>query len=141
MILEIINPSDAVCLEADDISMAGVAVMMLSSAYGLKNEQGEIVLPLMIFGGQDKWLKEHEVNDIDAYLKENRTKLADIFESVFYGHLQDKASFNSTISKMTPERAKQYKKEWNEKRRSSLTNIEQYCLDYAKALRQNGGKE
>jgi hypothetical protein len=141
MIYEIINPSDAVCIEADDIASAGIAVMMLSSGYGLHDDKGNSVVPITMFGGGEQWLKQHGIDDAGKYIKENALKLAKIFESVFYGKPSDKEMFDKALSKMTPEGAEEYKREWNDKRRTSLTNIESSCLSYAKKLRELATKE
>lgn len=133
MIYEIINPSDAVCLSSDNSAMAGIAVMMMSQWYGLNDADGKEVLP--IFAGE-KWLTEQGITDVNNYIKVNAVKLAEIFESVFYGKPRDKEMFDKALEKMTPENAEAYKKEWNDKRRSSMTNIEECCLNNAKALRK-----
>ena len=136
MIYEIINPSDAVCIESNDLGLAGLAVMMLSSGYGLYDENGNVAVPITMFGGGEEWLKEHGITDITQSIKDNAEKLAIIFESCFYGKPSDKEMLDLALSKMTPQDAEIYRSKWNDKRRSSITNIEKYCLKNAKRLRE-----
>jgi len=136
MILEIINPSDAITLETDDPIAAGVGIMLISrGAYGLKKEDGEIVFPLFIFGGAEDWLKKNGVPDLDKYIYSNNIKMADALDSVIYGGFSTRELVKSAMSKMKSEDAAAYLAEWNDRKRSSLNNIGKVCFAYAKKLR------
>jgi hypothetical protein len=140
VILEILNPSDAVTIEADDIVAAGIAVMIVGDGwYGLENEEGEQVVPITALGGSESWLKDNGIPDIKSYIKENRLKMAEILESVLYGHARDRALFNAAVEKMSNEDARLYREQWDDKKRSSLNHIGAACLHYAKALREMAG--
>ena len=142
MILEILNPSDAVTIETDNIVPAGIAIMIVGDGwYGLENEEGEQVVPITVLGSSEAWLKEHGVDNIEEYIKENRLKMAEILESVLYGHAEDRALFNAAIEKMSKEDAQLYREQWNDKKRSSLNDIGAACLHYAKAFREMAGDE
>lgn len=136
MILEIVNPSDAVTIEADDVTVAGVCTFLLSrGACGLKNEQGETVFPILMFGGFEDWLKENGITDLDMWITNHKDEMIKVLESVVYGNIGSRKLFQSAIEKMTSENAAKYREEWNDKKRSSMTNIGAAYLAYAKKLR------
>jgi hypothetical protein len=136
MILEIINPSDKVTLETDDPVVAGVCTLLLARGqYGLENENGETVLPILIFGGAEDWLKQNKIDDLDKYIDTHMPEMIKVLESVLYGGFDTRELFNKAISSMTPKEALKYRKEWNEKKRSSMTNIGKVYLAYADKLR------
>lgn len=136
MIYEIINPSDAVTIKSDNLVNAGVACWLVSSAYGLHDETGETVLPIAIFGGQDEWFKEHGVDNSETYIMEHKEEIADVLETVMYGRIEERSAIEHAMSKMSPEKAEEYIRELNERRRTSLNNIEAACLSLARKLRK-----
>ncbi len=149
MILEIQNPSDAVTINvvgkagvvtAEDITLAGVAIKLISSGYGLENEQGETVVPITLFGTTEAWLKERGIDDIEKYIKANAGQLAAVLETVIYGKPSERALVESAIAKMSPDDAARYRRNWNDKRRSSLNDIGRACLETAKSLRKFADK-
>ena len=136
MILEIMNPSDACTIESDDIVVAGLAIALISNGqYALDNEKGETVVPIFFLGGFKDWLKEHNVSDVDKYIDEKHTKMADVLASIVYGGFTDRQLFNLATKDMPPDKLLEYRKEWNDKKRSSLNDISTVCLRYADKLR------
>jgi len=137
MLLEIINPSDKVTLEADEPMVACVCTLLLSRGqFGLANEKGETILPLLLFGGGKEWLKENQIEDLDDYIDNHMPEMIKVLESVLYGGFDTRELFTKAIANMTPEQAMEYRKEWNEKKRSSMTNIGNAYLSYAEKLRK-----
>ena len=137
MLLEIINPSDKVTLEADDPIVASVCCLLLARGqHGLENEEGETILPLMIFGGLEEWLKKNGIDDLDDYIDNHMPEMIKVLESVLYGGFDTRELFNKAIEIMNNEEAMKYRKEWNEKKRSSMTNIGKAYLSYAEKLRK-----
>jgi hypothetical protein len=135
MILEIQNPSDEVTIETDDIVVAGVAMLLVGRGqYGLENEEGETVFPIMLFGGVDKWLEDNGIKDLHEYLQTNKDKLVKVLKSCVYGRIGSRQLFESAISKMTLTDALKYREEWNDKKRSSMNNIGKNCLYYAEKM-------
>lgn len=64
MILELNNPSDAITFVGEDPRVAGVAVLLLGHGwYGLTDAAGNQVVPMMIFGTHEAWLKEQGIED------------------------------------------------------------------------------
>lgn len=57
---ELINPSDAIVLEADDLRDAACAALIVGAgAYGLSDESGDIVMPIMLFRLDAAWIQSH----------------------------------------------------------------------------------
>lgn len=142
MIYEIVNPSDAVTIEADDEFLASVAVIILGEgAYGLYDHKGKVILPIFLF--QDpaklvKWLNEHGVNPskIDEFYAMHGEKLAVIMESLMYGKPEDrKAVLAMTANMNTDEKAKALAK-YNESKRSSMSNIAASASHLASMFRE-----
>jgi hypothetical protein len=136
MILEIINPSDAVTIDTDDpIAACLIIAIIFNGQYSLSDEQGESVTPIFMFGGFEHWLKENGITDTNGYIKENAAKMADILDSALYGDAADRKIFESAISKMSKEDAGKFRAEWNANRRSSMNNISLTCQKNADKLR------
>jgi len=61
MQFEIVNPSDAYTIKADDLQVAAVAVCLLGNGQymlkGLDEDKGQEV-PFFFFGGADEWFTE-----------------------------------------------------------------------------------
>lgn len=136
MIYEIVNPSDAVTIEADDVKVAGLATWLLSNGYGLDDEEGQNVWPIAIFGIGQGLLETQGIPDVDKFIKDNALRMAEVLDSVMYGYPSDRALVKSAMEKMTPENAATYLSEWNEKHRSSMNNIGKACRTIAKRLRE-----
>ncbi|KKL99340.1 hypothetical protein LCGC14_1815420 [marine sediment metagenome] len=119
MIYDIINPSDAVTLEADDVVVAQAACLLLGEGqYALTNSEGEEVLPLCVFGGQfEKWAKEQNFNLVDI-LKNHRAEVTTCLRSVMCCSISDRAAIVAAVGD-DPEALARY----NDTKRSSLNDI------------------
>lgn len=80
MIYEIINPSDPVTIEADDLLVAQVATLLIGSGnMGLRDECDEAVLPIFLFGGLDEWLASKGLggeDGLNGYIESHRAELS-----------------------------------------------------------------
>ena len=136
MIYEIINPSDMVTIESDNLIPAGIACWMLSSGYGLHDENGDTVWPIVIFGGQDEWLIDHDITDLGEYIKENAIEIANILESAMYVSIGERKSIKLAMEKMSEDKSREYLRELNEIKRTSMNNIGEVCLSLADRLKK-----
>jgi len=135
-IVELQNPSDAITFEMDDVKVAGVAVMFLGNgAYGLEDSSGKTVVPIMLFGTHEKWLKQQGIV-LDDFIPPNMTKMADFLETVCYGHASEREAVEVACARMTPEKAEEHRKWWNDKKRTSLCDIGKAALKLAKQFRK-----
>jgi hypothetical protein len=134
---EIINPSDKVLVTAADDMIAAVAVLVLGRGrYGLRRDNGDLVLPVFLLGGADEWIAEKGIADLEAYLKEHAAELAAVFESVFYGGVRDLKALEAALEGASPEAAARGRAKYNDTKRSSLNNIGAACAEYAARLRE-----
>lgn len=76
---ELINPSDKIFLDADDVRVAQIAALYAGKGfYGLKDENGEQVFGLIAFGGSDDFFKSFGgVSDYEEFIKANKQKIAE----------------------------------------------------------------
>lgn len=137
MIYELVNPSDAITIEADDELAACIGIVIFGEGYlTLKNDRGESLMPVFAFGPDfDKWLESKGVKDSSLYFDANAGKIAGILESAVYGNIPDRRAFDSMTQRMSPEAAVHYREGWNNKRRTSLRNIVARMAEFAAKLR------
>lgn len=83
MRFELINPSDKIFLDADDLRVAQIAALYAGEGYyGLNDENGEQVFGLIAFGGSEEFIKSF--GDEDGYKKfieANRMAIADCLKT------------------------------------------------------------
>lgn len=80
---ELVNPHDPIFLETDDERFAKLAVLCLSTAYGIRDTDGNLVMPILLFGGMDEFLA-NEFGGRDAaneLVESNLLKIADVLDS------------------------------------------------------------
>lgn len=136
MILELINPSDAVTFVGDDMTVAGVACLILGGGwYGLKDASGDAVVPMMAFGTHEKWLEENNIADLSDWLMEHGAEVAGFLETCVYGSIEEREAFDQAISRMAPDKADEHRDWWNDRNRSSMNNIGKAAAHWAKRLR------
>jgi len=134
---EIINPSDKVLVTADDDMIAAVAVLVLGRGrYGLRRDNGDLVLQVFLLGGADEWIAEKGIADLEAYLKEHAAELAAVFESAFYGGVRELKALEAALEGASPEAAARGRAKYNDTKRSSMSNIGAACAEYAVRLRE-----
>lgn len=124
-VYELSNPSDAVHVEAEDTTVACVAVLLLGQGrYGLRDEHGETVLPLLFLGGLHQWLAARKITDLDTFLKANASAMADVLDTATLGSAKDFKFFKSAMAAIDdPVKRAAFREEWDDKKRSSTNNI------------------
>ena len=79
---ELINPSDAVFFKAPSLSIAAFAVIFLSPKYGAKQVDGDLEVPIFMFGGAEEWFKEElKIDDIGTTFETIKEEVATCLES------------------------------------------------------------
>jgi len=131
----IINPSDPLTLKAESIEVAGVAVALLGQGmYRADGDDGST--PIMF--GWDEWLEEHGVSDLSVWVDDNLNSVASALESVMLGGVDDRADLDAALEAITnDEKRKEFIEKRNDRRRSSLNDIETKAHQIAAWLRQN----
>lgn len=139
MLYEIINPSDAMTIEADDPKVAQAAILLLGEGkIGLTSETGEDVLPLLFFGGGDKWIEENfREPKLGEFIKQNREAIAKCLESVVYGSLSNRKAIMAAVSVVGPEKLREALAKYNDEKRTSLNDFSAYAHELADRLRNS----
>lgn len=107
---EISNPSDPITIQADDDMVAAAAGLLLGEGrYGIKRDD-RTILPIFLLGGFEEWAAEHKFGD--DYITAHKGEIAACLRTAAIGE-------PPTDIRRCPARLM----EWNEERRSSLTNI------------------
>lgn len=93
---EIINPSDKVFIYADKLVDAGIICNQLSSWYGLADDNGETVFPIM---ADEKWFIDRGITNMGQYIYDNRLELAKVAKS--FGYAGERTSLNNIGKSLT----------------------------------------
>lgn len=119
MIYDIINPSDPVTIEADDLAVAQAACLLLGEGrYGLTNTEGKEVLPLCVFAGQyEEWAKGQNF-DLKDILENRREQVVACLRSAMCCDISDRTAIVAAVG-TDPEALARY----NDAKRSSLNDI------------------
>lgn len=118
------NPSDAITFLQDDRMAAAVAVMILGEGfYGLEDDQGGSIFPIFLLGGTGGWIKENIGEPLEDFIKRKAWDIARFLRTGLYGTPQDRVLFEEETKEMSDNQIIQFRNSWNDKKRSSLTNI------------------
>jgi hypothetical protein len=97
MKFEIINPSDKAFIESDSFEMACLATCILSKGhYGLHEVKGDKRMPVLMFGGTDKFFKDNFGKEFEGSLNAaDKTELAKVLQTVSLAH--ERSSLNDIV--------------------------------------------
>jgi hypothetical protein len=142
---EIINPSDKVVLSADesDELILSIAIIILGKGKaGLQRDDDQDIVPLMFFGGFEDWLvsKGLTPDSFDETLQANRSKIATILETVFYGSIEEAKALDAALAGLPREHALAARAKYNDAKRGSLSDWGAACLNWARKLRRPPSK-
>lgn len=141
-IYEIVNPSDAYTLMADEERVAVVATLLLGEGwYGLRTEDGKDVLGLIALGGiryADCWCREHFGSDsMEALLNSvPDEQIAACLESVRIGDFDERRRYDRLIGLVDPAKRDAFHGAWHDEHRSSMNDIGERAARQAAALRK-----
>lgn len=139
MIYEIINPSDPYTMVADDFKVAAAAVLLLGRGkLGLSCEEDHKQhVPVMLFGGAEEWLKEHDLEDLGGFIEAHRAEVAEALESVLIGSESDRKTFDKVIACISDPGDRQKARDtYHDQKRSSMNDIGGAAWEYAADLRK-----
>ena len=130
MIYEVINPSDPVTLEADDVEVAQVACLLLGKgAYALHDEDSEEVMPLFLLGGLDEWAEQHEF-DMGRIRQDKLLAVIACLESAACCEIRDRQAILAAVGDDHEALAR-----YNDTKRSSLNDICGWAFKLAAGLK------
>ena len=143
MIYELIQPSDLITFETDDEQslIAGILMLFRNGMIGLENiEEDGHVVPLFYFWEEksiESWLLSRFPDGFNSYMADdsNMVKMADSLGSILY--TRDRELFDDAIKNMGKEEAWEYRKKYNDKHRTSMTDYSMMVMSYAEKLWKN----
>lgn len=136
-VYEILNPSDDVTIKAYDVVTAGVFVLLLSHGkYGLNDLEGNEAVPMLMFGGHERWLEERGISDLDEWVKAHVLEVATVAESYAYTKAREREVYDFTMNALPSEAQAEWRAKWNDARRTSLNDIGAECERLARAFRR-----
>jgi hypothetical protein len=142
VIYDIVNPSDAVTIEAGDSVLASIAIIVLGNGqYGLYDEDGRTVLGIFALSTPEKlieWLRDNGVEDtkMDEFYAKNGDEIATILESIVYGDASDRKAITALTESMTKTDRLKAVAKYNDSKRSSMNDIGTAALELAKGFRK-----
>lgn len=136
---EIINPSDPYTMEVEDFREAAVGLLMLSTAFALEPVDGKEGprMPILAFGGMDKWLEENVCprKDIPNWVQDHREGIAKALGSVLIGKAEQRDLYRSAMDAIDdPAKREAFREKWHDTKRSSMNDIGAAAWETAKDL-------
>jgi hypothetical protein len=132
MIYEIINPSDPITISTDDVLIAKAATLLLGhGAFGLRDETGESVLGIYLFGCGDEALQKEGFEDLGQFVMDHREELSRCFESAMVCGIKHRVALLAAIGD-DPQALERF----NESERTSMNNIAGRAFEFAAQLRE-----
>ncbi len=134
--------SDAYTCQAEDENAAAIAVLLLGNGkYGLKDEKGETVLPLMIFAGEDacnELINKHTSGAVlSDYITANEPAIAAILQSVMTVGFSERKAYDRAMELIDdPTKRDAFRAEYHDRNRTSMNDIGGRAWRMAAALQK-----
>lgn len=140
---DLINPSDAVTFTAPSLPVAFLATCLISTSYAATplDEEGQPLepeaakdweVPMFLFGGAREWAAERWPDLVTAtrdewaepLLQAHKPELIACLRTFCTGSWKDRKLFDSALAAIDdPEKRAAFLADWDDKKRSSLTEI------------------
>ncbi len=145
MIFTLDNPSDAYTFETDDLDVATVVVLSTSNGqHGATQVDGDFKVPVFLMCSQsdvDDWSRTNFSVDYkalaDRVFVEKRDAVIRCLDSILVGGADDREIFNAAVADMTKTKRKAFHDMWDDKKRSSMSNIGSRWRKIATRLRED----
>ena len=139
MIYELINPSDLYTLVAPDFKIAVIVALNLGSGnYGLKDENGEQVMPIML---DDKSATEWTEGTFGCTLTDlfegvDWEAVAACLRSVAIVPIKYRDIYDRALAAMPEDERTAYAARWHDQRRTSMNDIGKRAASYVSFARE-----
>ena len=130
---EFITPSDPITFKADDDKVAFACAVLLgdgkAGCHRMENgEQINIPSMLMFNPNAEKVMDDYVGGNFESWLKENKPKMCEAFNSFSYGGMEDRKQFDDAIEAITdPVKLKEFKAKHEDRNRSSMSQWVKYA--------------
>lgn len=153
---ELVNPSDPYTFEAESEVIAGAVALGLGDGKypadqivdgrrAASEEEGDCI-PCWAFDkdpekAANKWFEERCGKGFNDFIRDNMEEIATALDSVLIGSHTDRKIFEAAMEKIDdPEKQKEFRDEWHDKKRSSMNDIGGYAWKLAESLRKKASK-
>lgn len=132
---ELINPSDGYTFIAKDLEVATLTVFLLGAAYGAQEKNGNIVVPIFLFGGDPvDWYQKLFNRTPDEGLVERRLDVSESLASMMLGSFEDRRRYEAALEAITDDKKREeFIVKWQDGC-SSLNDIGTYAHQLAKDI-------
>ena len=131
MIYEISNPSDALTCKGNDFVITVAAIYLLGNGnYGITNEKESS--PIMF--GWENWFEKKGIKDLSKFIEKNKKEIATVLNSVMLGSIHERNDLDAMLKLIPEDKKQQWIADRNDRRRSSLNDIETIAHKYAQKL-------
>lgn len=130
---ELANPSDQYTFYAPSIEVAGVAVSLLSTAFGAEPVDGKGESTPILFGWEE-WFEQKGINSV--WIECNRLAIADALDSFLIGSANMRADVESMLEMLPDDKKKEWQEQRQDRHRSSISQIGEAAYAKAAALRK-----
>lgn len=146
-IYEIINPSDPYTMRCDDVAVVAASLLFLGRGqYAAEpyfplakaSAISTVDVPMFAVGIDVKqWFSDrYDIDDLDAWIRENRLRIADALDTVLIGMPEERDALDETLAEMTEEQRAAFLDRRHDKMRSSLNDIGMNASIIAEKLRE-----
>lgn len=142
----ITNPSDPVTFNTEDVARACAVTLVLGSGlFGVKDENGELVMPLFAFSGTARKVEEFFLykfgQGIDALLADTEATAA-VLDTIATGSIESRKDYDRALAAITNEdERRKFMADWDDKHRSSMNAITEKAHKFAAQLRNKKAVE
>lgn len=135
MTYEFITPSDPITFKTENEKVAFFCCLILGGGKaGMRREDGEGCESPMVFLSPDPMpaIEQYLGCSLAEFDEPNISEIIDCFQSFAYGSLSERKKYDATVSNISnPEVLKAFKKEHENKNRSSMSKWVQAAWAYA----------
>lgn len=140
-VYEIINPSDAYTMVAENDDIARAAIILLGEgAYGgIKENDDKFSVPMMMFCRDAQKAVDEEFSTYGGfgpYIAGHRSELASALASVLIGGFSERRLVEDALSRMSEVDQKQWLSNRHNRLRSSMNDIGKRAWQLAEAVRK-----
>lgn len=142
MIFEFINISDPYTFEAPDLEIAAAVTCVVGGGKcGAVEVGGKTEVPMFIFGGAVEWIEETFGKPLEQFFNDIKTnrgeEYANALDSFLIGKPGDREIFLVAMAAIDdPEKKKEFRLSWHDKKRSSLADWGGFAWAEAEAFRK-----
>lgn len=139
MIYDLINFHDPYTFCAESREVAALAVLLLGPEYGAEteDEDPEKNVPVFLLGGSTLWYEDTFGRSPYKGLCALHKELEDALETLVLGNYSDRRIYESALDAIDDaKKREEFIATWNDKRRTSLTDVGARARELAKWLRE-----